>query len=171
MGELNERLEKIEQLLQPKDKEKEKGFKIPFFKRVRPKQARKGYVTVFQINENGFINAKKEIILEQTVMIDGVPRLATPEYILHFKKNPILILPTYSVKPLSPNDLFKPFDITKSQEQSLKDGSNVVGYKILMARMKSETVNPKKSMGGMFKWVIGLAVAAIIGYALLTGGS
>jgi AAA15 family ATPase/GTPase len=142
-------------------KEKKKEFKIPFFKRVNPKQASKGYVTVMKINENGFLDFQKEKIVEQTTMIDGIPRLATPEYVLHWKKNPVIIQPSWSVKPFSPEVMSK---------SSLLDGSNTKGYKILMARMKSDTVGTKAPMGGMMKWIIGIALAAIVGYALISGG-
>jgi len=40
-----------------------------------------------------------------------------------------------------------------------------------MNKMKSEQISAKKSMGNVLKWVIGLVIAAIIGYALLTGGA
>ena len=142
-------------------KEKKKGFKIPFFKRVSPKQASKGYVTVMKINENGFIDFLKEKIVEQTTMIDGVPRLATPEYVLHWKKNPVIIQPSWSVKPYSPEVMSK---------ESLNDGSNTKGYEILMARMKSDTTGVKPQVGGMMKWIIGIALAAIVGYVLISGG-
>jgi len=144
-----------------KPKKKPRKFKIPFAKRVNPKQAAQNYVTVIKINENGFLDFKKDRIIEQTIMVDGVPRLATPEYVLHYKKNPCIIQPSWSVKPYSPEDAVK---------KSMDDGSNVKGYKILMARMKSDTLGAKPQVGGLVKWVVGIILAAIVGYALLTGG-
>lgn len=142
-------------------KEKKKEFKIPFFKRVRPSQAKKNYITVIKINENGHVEFLKKQIEEQTIMVDGIPRLANGRYIMHHKKNPIMILPTWSVEPLDP---------AKHYEQSLLNGSNSKGYKLLMSKMKSSSIESKKIAGGMLKWIIGLGLALIIGYAFITGG-
>ena len=162
---INERLDKAEGKDSEKLKEKKpKPFKIPFFKRVNPKQASQNYVTVIKINENGFLDFRKEKIIEQTIMIDGVPRLATPEYVLHWKKNPMIIQPSWSVKPVAP------YNPTEEARESLEDGSNTKGYKILMARMKSDNLGSRPQVGGMVKWVIGIIFAVIVGYALITGG-
>jgi len=164
---LQEDLKEIKEKLSKNDAEQSsfkklpKPFKIPFTKRVRPKQAAQNYVTVIKVNENGFIDFKKEKIVEQTIIVDGIPRLAMPEYVLHYKSNPVVIQPSWSVKPYSPSE---------AAQASLDDGSNIKGYKILMARMKSDTIGNKTQMGNMGKWIIGLALAAIVGYALLTGG-
>jgi len=144
-----------------KEEKKEKKFKLPFTKRVRPRQASRGFVTVLKINENGFIDARKEQIKEQTIYIDGIPRLATPEYVLHLKKNPVIILPSNSVEPFSP---------IKNHEESMNNGSNTKGYSILLSSMKSEAINAKKTMGGLVKWIIGIGLAVVVGYAFMTGG-
>ena len=140
---------------------KQKKFRLPFGKKVGKSQAKKNYVTVIKINENNNVDIVKKQITEQTFMEDGVPRLGTPDYVLRWKKNPLVILPSWSTKPYSP---------TEQHAKSLEDGSNTNGYKILMARMQNEQVGVKKPMGNAFKIIIGLALAAIIGYALITGG-
>jgi hypothetical protein len=160
LKEIKEKLSKQEELNKPKAK-KPKKFKIPFSKRVKPKQAAQNYVTIIKINENGFLDFKKEKIVAQTTVIEGVPRLATPEYVLHYKKNPIIIQPSWSVKPYSPADAAK---------ESLQDGSNTKGYKILMARMKSDSLGSRPKVGGMVKWVVGIIFGVIVAYALMTGG-
>jgi len=162
MGELKDELREIKELLREREEpKKQKKFKMPRKGKVSPKKASKGFVTIMKINENGYIDFSKEQIKEQTVMVDGVPRLTTPEYVLHWKKNPVVILPSWSVKPYSPEE---------QHDKSLIDGSNTRGYQILMAKMKSETISAKKSMGGALKWIIGIGLAALIGYALITGG-
>jgi len=159
LKEIKERLAKQEGEKLPEKKPKK--FNIPFFKRINAKQASQNYVTVIKINENGFLDFKKEKIVEQTIIVDGIPRLATPNYVLHYKKNPCIIQPSWSVRPFSPEDAVK---------ESLNDGSNTNGYKILMARMKSDSLGSKPQVSGMVKWVIGIIFAVIVGYALLTGG-
>ena len=162
MVDIKEELQEIKEILKESQQEKKpKKFRMPWKGKVSPKKAKLGYVTVMKINENGFLDIKRKIIEQQTVMVDGVPRLATPEYVLHYKKNPVLILPSWSVKPYSPAERY---------EHSLQDGSNTKGYKLLMSRMKTETTGLKKQMGGLIKWILGLGLIAIVGYAMITGG-
>ena len=162
MGEgLKDELKEIKDLLIEEKVNKNRKFRLPFGKKTSVRQARSGYVTIMKINENGFIDFQKEKIEEQTIMIDGIPRLSTPDYVLHWKKNPLVIIPSWSVKPFSPND---------SYEKTETEGMNVKGYKILLDKMKKETVNPKKQMGGLFKWIIGIGLVAIIAYAFVSGG-
>ncbi len=171
MGKLQEDMAEIKAMMKENEpKKKVKKFGLPFGTKVSSAKGKKGYVTVFKINENGFLNVTRELISEQTIMIDGIPRLATPEYILHLKKNPVVILPTWSVKPLKSEDLVKPFSPTEHQKKSIEDGSNTKGYQILIAKMKSEAINPKKSIGNIVKWIIGLGLVAIIIYAFVSGG-
>ena len=159
---LNERLKTIEAKLDDnKPKKKEKKFKLPFGKKVGKGQAKKNYVTIMKINENGNIDFKKSQIQSQVIMEDGVPRLGTPDYVLRWKNNPMIILPSWSNEPFSPSNQF---------EKSLEDGSNIKGYKILLAAMHEESIGKKKQIGNLFKIFLGFGLAAIIGYAFLTGG-
>ncbi|HUS51674.1 MAG TPA: hypothetical protein VMZ91_16020 [Candidatus Paceibacterota bacterium] len=178
MGEINEQLKELTELIredkaEKKDKKKRK-FRLPLRARVGNKKASKGYVGIWKINENGFITASKQIIKEQTIMVDGVPRLATPEYVLRFKKGfrtyPLIILPSSSVKPLKPEDLL-PFNPAEHHEKTMEDGSNKKGYQLLMNRMKLDTVGKLKGqVGGLIKWIIGLGLVGIILYAIFTSG-
>ena len=95
------------------------------------------------------------------VMIDGVPRLADNQYVMFYKKNPVIMIMENSVEPISP---------TKLSQKSLTDGTNTTGYKILLAKMMSEGIVGKKQIPNLFKWGLGLILAGVIGYALMTGG-
>lgn len=149
-----------------------KKAKLP--KRVSKGQAKKNHVTVWTINENGHLNPTKKQIDEQTIMVDGIPRLATNQYVMFYKNRPLIILPSWSVEPLpvNKNDRadFTPFNPKENLEESLIKGTNVKGFKVLLAKMLKETVNPKKPMSNVIKWIIGLSLVAIIGYALISGG-
>ena len=160
---MQEDLKDIKEILKPvESKEKKpKKFKLPWGKKVGKAQAKKNWVTVMKINENGTITFDKQIIDEQTIMQDGIPRLAANQYVMFYNNNPLIILPSWSVEPYAPIQAFK---------DSLDNGSNTKAYKILMAKMLKETVNPKKPMAGWIKWVVGLGLAGIIGYALISGG-
>ena len=161
---IQEDLKDIKKFMSKDDvKDKEKKFRFPFGKRVGRSQKKKNYLTVLLLNENGTYNFKKYQINEQTIMHELIPRLATTGHVMFNKKgNPMVILPNWSVEPFSPKSHF---------EKSLEDGSNKKGFQILMNKMKSEQISAKKPMGNVLKWVIGIVIAAIIGYALLTGGA
>lgn len=159
---LNERLKIIEaKVNEEESKKKEKKFRLPFGKKVGKAQAKKNYVTIVKINENSNIEFKKVQIQSQVFMEDGVPRLGTPDYILRYKNNPMVILPSWSNKPYSPSEEFN---------RSLEDGSNIKGFKILLAAMHEEQLGKKKQVGNLLKIILGFGLAAIIGYAFLTGG-
>jgi hypothetical protein len=142
-------------------KKEEKKFKLPWGKKVGKGQAKKNYVTVIRIQENHQMDFKKLQIEDQTIMEDSIPRLATAGYVLYWKKNPFIILPSWSVEP---------FSTVKSTQESLEQGKNVNGYKILLAKMKMSAVTDKKQMSGALKWIIIAGLAAIVGYAFITGG-
>ena len=157
---LTEEIKELKELLKD-DKVKEKKFKFPFTAKVSPARAKKNWITVIKVNENGNCNIIKKQIDEQTIMEDKIPRLASSQYVLHYKKNPLIILPSWSVEPYSPAERYK---------DSLNDGSNTAGYQILLNKMLKETVSDKKPIPNMLKWGIGLIVLAVIGYAIFTGG-
>lgn len=161
MGEIQDELKSIRTLLEEKDKKKEKKFRLPMSAKVNKSRAKQNWVTVMKINENGHVNFKRFQITKQTIVEEGIPRLATAGYVTYYKNNPLIILPSWSVEPFSPRDHY---------EKSMIDGSNTKGFQLLMDKMKSETLNPKKPMGNMIKWIIGIGLAVIIGYALITGG-
>lgn len=153
-----------------KQKKKVKKFRIPFFKRVNHKQAAKGWTTVFKINESGFIEISKKKTAEQTIWVDGIPRLAFSEHIMYIKKNPVMFLPSWSVVPLAKEQLAN-LDIEQNQKESLVNGENSKGYKILLAAMKGSAINHKQPMGGILMKAIGLILVVVVGYAFLTGGA
>ncbi len=160
---LKEDIQEIRDLvIQEKGGVKEKKFRLPFGKKVGRSQKKKNYVTILLLMENGTYHFKKYQIEDQTIIHNLIPRLATAGLVMFNKKGqPLIILPEWSTEPFSPRTHF---------EDSLKNGSNIKGFAILMSRMKSETISAKKSMGNAIKWIGGLVLAAIIGYALLTGG-
>ena len=151
--------EKLDQLNEEKEK-KPKEFKLPFKGRVSVGKARKNYITIMKINENGFCEFEKQPIMDQTVLVDGVPRLASGEHVIYWKKNPIIIQPSWTVEPYAPSEHYK---------SSLKDGSNSAGYRLLMNRMQLETIALKKKIGGMGITIFGIIIAVIIAIALFQG--
>lgn len=141
---------------------KEKKFRYPFGKKVGKSQKSKNYVTLILLKDNGRIDYKKYQIKDQTIIHDTIPRLANAGYVFHDKKNnPVIILPEWSVRPIS---------AIENYQLSLEDGSNINGYKILMNAMISNKTDEKKKMGKIAGWIIGIVVIGIIIFALLSGG-
>ncbi len=162
MGNIKEDIKYIKEIIEGEEKKgKNRKFNLPFSSKVSLVKAKRNYVTLMRINENGQVAFKKVQITEQTILEEKIPRLATAGYVTYYKKNPMIILPSWSVKPFSPMDNYK---------ETLEEGSNIKGYQILMNRMKLSTVETKKQIGGVGKWIIGIVLALVIGYALLTGG-
>lgn len=142
---------------------KEKKHRYPFGTKVGKAQKKRNYVTLLIINENGSCDFKKYQIKDQVLWHDVIPRLATAGHVMFDKKgNPIMILPNWSVEPFSPLHHYK---------ESLIDGSNTKGYKILMAAMQNEKVSAKKPMPNWIKWVGGFILVGIIIFALVSGGN
>lgn len=146
---------KMDEILNSKSKIK--GFKLPSKAKISKSKVKKNWVTVCKINENKGVDFSREPIDNQTIVVDGIPRLATGEDVLNYKGKPMLILPSWSVKPFSPTDNFK---------KTMEDGSNTKGYALLLARMKAGAIDLKKKMN---MWLIVglLAVAGIVLYMVL----
>jgi len=142
------------------NKKDKKGFKIPFRARVSKANCKKNYVTILRVNENRNVNFEKVQILDQTMMVDGIPRLAPAEAILNYKNKPFMILPSWSVEPFSPSENYK---------TSLTNGSNSAGYRLLLARMQGEAIKLKKKIGGLGMSIGALIIGALIVYALISG--
>ena len=160
---LVEDIASIKDYIKSQEAEKlEKKFKFPFGKKVGRSQKTKNFATILILNENGNYNFKKYKIQDQTILHDMIPRLATSGHVMFDKKgNPLIILPNWSVEPFSPLEHY---------QRSLINGSNTNGYKILLAKMIATGVTDKKKIGSWVYWVVGIGLAGLIGYALISGG-
>lgn len=157
---LFERLGEIESKLNEKEQKKSKRFKIPFKGKIGKAKVKKGWVTVMKINDNTNVSFTKLKIDEQTIMEDGIPRIATPDEVLTYKGKPMIILPSWSTKP---------FSATENYEKTVKDEYTAAGHRLLLNRMKSEVIKPKRSFSGAVVFFIIIAVI-IGGYLLLKRG-
>lgn len=161
---LEERInDKIEEKFKEEEdsKKKKKKFRLPFGKKINKARAKKNFVILLKINENLNVSIDIIQIKDQSIMVDKVPRLATADYVLTYKKMPMIILPSWSVEPLSPS---------KDLKDSFEDGTNKKGFAILLEKMQKEQLGSKKPISGIIKWIFGLGIAGIIGYALISGG-
>ena len=117
------------------------------------------WAVVCFINENKEVTFFKKQIEEGTIMHKDTPYLATANYMLTHKKQPMLIIPAWSVEPFSPQ---------KSIEDAERDKSLSIGYRYLYNRMKNALITQKKSISTIA--IIG-GIVVIIGLIFLaTGG-
>ena len=159
---IEEELGKLRNFVNDEKRTKKKNFRYPFGKKVGKGQKKKNFVTIVKVSENRQISFEKYQIIDQAIMYDMIPRLATADCILYDNKgNPVIILPEWSVEPFSPS---------KNFNSSIEEGSNINAYRILMAKMLSSITDAKSKASGMLKWIVGGGLALIIGYALITGG-
>ena len=160
---LSERIRRLESKMGLDDKEneitleeqtiKKKSFKIPFKGKISKHKAKNNWVTVVKILENRNVTFEKQQIKNETIIVDELPRVVTPDETLHYKGKPLIILPSWSVKPFSPTDNL---GYTEAKQYSAK------GHKLLLARMLGEVISAKKK--------VSLAIVFIILVALIAGG-
>jgi predicted porin len=142
------------------EEKKAKKWSLPWKARVGKGKLKQGYITVAYINGNKEVEFIRVPISEGAAMIKDAPYLATSEYMLTHKGKPMIIINSESVEPYSPA---KHIDEAERQHQLQ------LGYRILLNKMKSEVIKPKKPI----PWGIvlgGLAVIGILFYMMSNGG-
>ena len=161
---LREEIKRLREIVEdtPPEKKKTTSFRIPWKAKVGTRSAKKNNVTVMTINENGQVDFIRTQIQNQVIHIDGLPRISTAEMVMRYKRNPLVILPLWSMKPFSPQDNFD--DVEKQK-------MNTRGHKLLLDIMKREAITGKKQFG--MSWgliIILLLVAAGVAYYYFFGG-
>ena len=151
--------EKLDMLVETKEPKK-KLFKLPFKAKVGKKKVEQGYTTVLKINDNRVITFEKQKIDDQTIMVDGVPRIATADEILSYKGKPFIIQPSWSTKPFSPTDNYA---------GAVRDSYTTQGWRLLLSRLKSDAIIAKKKVNGMLIFGI-IIVVVVLGYLVTKGG-
>ncbi len=139
-----------------------KGWKLPWKARVSNANARKNYTTICVIKDNLQVDFIKQEISDGTITIDGLPRVATADHIMHYKGKPFMIMPYWDTKPFSP---------VNSYDESLKDKTNIAGRRLILSKLEKEAIKPKGKGGGMMMWIIIGIVVLAAGYYFLKGGS
>ena len=148
---------KLDELIEQK---KVKKFKMPYSAKLGKSKIKKGYVIVQYINENREVTFFKKPIEEGTIMHNETPHLANAKCMLSYKGKPMLIVPSWSIEPFSPQQ-------NMDDAERLKSLS--IGYRYVFNRMKNSLISAKKKMS----WAVvigGIAVIILLGYLISTGG-
>ena len=140
---------------------KSKSWKLPWGKTPSKGQINKGWVTCQIIRNNGAIEFGKYQIDDCTVMIDGLPRTATIDYLLSYKGKPWIIIPEWSIKPFSPVDNYKEME---------KEKNTTIGWRLIQAKLEKEAIKPKSAGFGSWTWIVLVIVGLGVGYYLIKGG-
>lgn len=149
-------LEEIKRLLEESNKKKTKPFKLPFKAKVGNRGLKKGMAIVMAVNENHEIDFQRKPIVDSTIELNDTYHAVYDDDLLTYKGTPFLIQPKGKLTT------WNPFNTRETKNETY-------GQKYVMARMKSDFIKAKAQLGwGVI--IFGVVIAAIIGYAFLTGG-
>lgn len=126
-------------------------------KKLNVADTKKNFVLACVIGENKEFRFEKLRIEDSTVSVNKVPRLASAEYLGTYQGKPAMIIPEWSVEPIS-------FD--KNYDEARRSRTLAAGYRLLINRIELGVLKAKKQIKG---WVIFLGIIAliVIGYLLL----
>lgn len=150
-------MENQERLLEEKEG---KEVKVPYMARVSRMRLRKNWITVMIIGDNRNVSFTKLPIQDGCIMIDGIPRVSVAEYTLVYRGKPMIIIPSWSLKP---------FSAVEQYEQDVKEQMTVNARKLILAKMKMEAIKPTRNFG-MIGWIILIAILVGAGYYFIKGG-
>lgn len=159
---LVEKIDDINQFVESvkNGKIKPKDLKFPRKVKVKKNKLKKGYVGIIKIDENGVITGEKQQ-LEEGVFLTKDKNWHAPSKgsLLSLNgKFPVYIQPSWSVNPITLNEL-----------KEIKPTNEVYGMKLIFAKMLKAAITNKKKMGSAVIW-IGIGIAVIIGYSIITKG-
>lgn len=146
--------EKLDKLIDNFEAEKKKKeFKLPLSVRLQQgKIKRQNYSVVMTIDTNKGVNFKMVQIEDDTIKYKENFYSASAEYILRYRKYPLLIIPLWTMIPFSPSANFK---------ESEEKGMLTAAQKLILTKMKMEVVKSKMKINvGLVIMLIVLAGAA-----------
>jgi hypothetical protein len=157
---LLQRIKELEGTKEP-DKIKKKFWRLPFKAKVGRAKARKNWIGVIKLNENGSVDPFKCKIDEGVIVDkDGNPHVATADYVWFWKRKPVIIVPSWSTEPISRKYL---------QEAAERDKTLVLGHRLIINAMEKGQIDAKKKGG--FGAIIVIGVLAVIGYLVYKSGA
>lgn len=151
---LNEKIDKLVEV------DGAKGFRLPWRARIGKKKIRYGWVIVCYINDNKEVQFFKKKVEEGTFIHKDIPYLANSQYMLSYKRKPLLIVPSWSVEPFSAN-------ANMQEAERLKTLS--IGYRYIYNRLRNTMLSDKKGFN-LLLILGGVAVIGLLAYLIFSGG-
>lgn len=134
--------------------------KWKFWESVNRGQVKKNWVQIIYLQDNKNIRILKAQIDENIIMIDNIPHTIDAGDIFLHKNKPTIIVPSWSIKPLSPS-------------QNIKDakdaGNSTLGWEYVMNYLKKTEIKAVKNMGVMVWVIVGIALLGLGYYAIKSG--
>ncbi len=154
---MKEKLDIIFEQTQPKSKKKKnKEIRLPMKAKVKRLKARKGYIGIIKIEENGNMSMEKQPIEDSTYRLkSGSYHAINGSEILRWKgKFPVVI---QSAKRKNPYNFSE-------------ESNEVYGQKYIMARMLKDAIKIKNKGGGKIIIYIIIGIAVLVGIQYYMGG-
>ena len=156
---LTSRLDELTKRIESKEEKKkeESGFKIP--KKLNIKKLKKNYVLLIRLRTN------QQVVMDRVPIEDDMIYLkendtyhsATTDCVWRYKNFPVMILPEWSLQPISPTELF---------EKSVQNKELALPQRALIKAIEMSQIKKKK---GMNIWIIVIIIIAIVaGVAVLS---
>jgi len=152
-------VKEIKDALTSKKDKKKKRFSLPFGITFGAKsKLKKNYVLVFNILSNGEIDLKFLQIKNEMVYLQrtGTYHKATGDYIGRYKQYPVMILPEWSVEPISFKD---------HQKETEERGESSSIEPFLLKVLEESQIKPKMGLGSLggkgLLWIL-LAGCAVL---------
>lgn len=150
--------EKVDLLFEEKKtKNKSRKMRIPRRAKVRRSAIKKGWIGIIRIDENANLTGEKQRLEDSTVRLkDKTYHSANGSEMGFWEgKYPVILQQTWRKNPIK-----------------IRQGDDVnetYGQKYIMARMLGDTIKVLKQGAKGLIWVVGIGIAAYVGYMLITG--
>ena len=139
-----------------------KKFRMPGSGKVSQAKAKKNWISICYIQNNGVVRFMKAKINEGIIEIDGTPHVAMTEYIMTYKNKPFIIVPEWSATPFSPRQ--DRFDAEEQKRLS-------IGWRLMTNYLEQQQIKPKGMGGSVWVWIIVILAICGLGYWAYQSGA
>lgn len=168
---VSKKLDKLIDLnIQTLEEKKEKKFSLPWGIKLFSKgKLKKNYAIVQILRTNGSVEFKFVQIEDNTIKIGDVYHEATADYIMRYKKYPLIVLPEWNIRPIkkgSEEMEVQPFKARENIKEAIDKGQLSSAEKFILYAIKMDLVKGKNKVNWMTVLLIG---AILVGGYLLAG--
>lgn len=149
--------------MQQDRKGKKKKFRLPLGIRLQKgKFRRKNYAVVQTIKTNGAVSFRMMKIEDDTINLGDTIHDASAGHVLRYKRYPLIIVPEWNMKPISPGSTdmkIAPFSPKENFDKATEEGTLTAAEKLILTKMKAEAIKGKMQLPGKLILII-LAIGA-----------
>lgn len=152
---------KLNELVEKKEMEETSFWsKWKFWEKVNKREIKKNWIQIIFIQDNKNLRILKAPIDENVIMIDNIPHTIDAGDIFLHKNKPTIIVPSWSIKPISPSQNIK---------ETKDAGNSTLGWEYIMNYLKKTEIKAVKNMGIAIWVIVGLLAIGGIWYAVKSG--